>query len=436
MASDFSKIDRRGVSALGIRIWGIVIPPLILLAIIFSVAQMTSQINTIKNQYVLESRLLLGLISKALYEHPIDFSRLEARQALAQKVEKQFKVPIEFYSLDSSLTPNENTLKFDDPAQSWAPSDESQIWIDKKLKQMIAIIPIASEQKDQSEWHAVVRIPLFEFSRVVVEGREMLICIFLFIAGAGLLMSYLLSKAIVNPIRQLSDATHEIIRGNLGQHVKIRTGDEIERLAEAFNHMSDSMKLMKQKAEDSNPLTNLPGNHAIFFDLSKRIYERQKFVLFHCDLDRFKVFNDDYGLAKGDIVITRTAKILRDAIKSDGTDDDFIGHQGGDDFILVTRPHRALQVAQYVIKHFESEILPEVYPEDIVKQGYTMGIDRRLLARTGEETMTQFPLVAISLAGVSNAKQEFVDYADCMAKAVKIKKEVKQNLKSSFIIRE
>lgn len=436
MASDFSKIDRRGVSALGLRIWGIVIPPLILLAIIFSVAQMTSQINIIKNQYVLENRLLLGLITKMLHESSADFSRLETRQTMSQKVEKQFKVPVEFHSFDNELLSSENVLEVEDSSSHWISSGESQIWIDKKLKQMIAVIPINEPQASQGNWQAVIRIPLFEFSRILLESRQMLLCIFLFIIGAGLLMSFLLSKAIVAPIRQLSDATHEIIKGNLGQHVKIRTGDEIERLAEAFNHMSDSMKLMKQRAEDSNPLTNLPGNHAIFSDISKRIYERQKFVLFHCDLDRFKVFNDDYGLAKGDIVIIKTAKILRDAVKTEGTEDDFVGHQGGDDYILVTRPHKAAQVAQYIITHFESEILPEVYPEDVAKRGYTMGIDRRLLARTGEEKMTEFPLVAISLAGVSNAKQEFVDYADCMARAVKIKKEVKQNLKSSFIIRE
>ncbi len=194
---------------------------------------------------------------------------------------------------------------------------------------------------------------------------------------------------------------------------------------------------MKQRAEDSNPLTGLPGNQGIFNEIKRRIHEKQKFVVFHTDLDRFKAFNDYYGLAKGDEVIKQTAAILRDALREKGAKSDFVGHQGGDDFIVIVGQHHSKEVAEYVTSRFESRIVKAFYNKDDYERGYMVGIDRRAELAPGEVAKpAQIPLMAISLAGVSNGKKDFADYFDCLERAVKVKTEVKKIPGSCYQIQE
>ena len=98
---------------------------------------------------------------------------------------------------------------------------------------------------------------------------------------------------------------------------------------------------MKEKAENANPLTKLPGNIVIQEMVEERIKKDKKFVLIYSDLDNFKAFNDTYGVHAGDKAIMLTADIMREAIAVEGAEDDFIGHEGGDDFLLLTVPERA-----------------------------------------------------------------------------------------------
>ena len=58
-------------------------------------------------------------------------------------------------------------------------------------------------------------------------------------------------------------------------------------------------------------------------------------------MDNFKAYNDVYGFAKGDTAIKMTADLISDNVKLYGDSEDFIGHIGGDDFVLVTTPEKA-----------------------------------------------------------------------------------------------
>jgi hypothetical protein len=113
-----------------------------------------------------------------------------------------------------------------------------------------------------------------------------------------------------------------------------------------------------------------------------------------------------------------------------------VGHQGGDDFVAITKPSHADAVAKYVCEGFDREVLSSLYPKEDFERGYTMQIDRRRLAETGQEILAKFPLIAISLAGVSNAKRDFADYFDCLNRAAQVKKEVKKTMTSSYMIIE
>ncbi|WCK54550.1 GGDEF domain-containing protein [Aneurinibacillus sp. Ricciae_BoGa-3] len=114
-------------------------------------------------------------------------------------------------------------------------------------------------------------------------------------------------------------------------------------------------KVQLEMAAVSNPLTGLPGNIRIEKEISKRLNNKQDFSVIYCDLDKFKFFNDQYGFEIGDEIILRTAKILATANRVIGDKQGFVGHIGGDDFIIITDPAYARQYGDYIKEHFYSQ---------------------------------------------------------------------------------
>ena len=100
-------------------------------------------------------------------------------------------------------------------------------------------------------------------------------------------------------------------------------------------------------AQGANPLTKLPGNEFIQREIETRIAQSAHFDVCYIDLDHFKPFNDHYGFACGDHVLQSLANTIREAVATQGDPDfDFVGHIGGDDFIIVCRPQVSLPLAQ------------------------------------------------------------------------------------------
>jgi diguanylate cyclase (GGDEF)-like protein len=419
--------------------------PLFMLAAIFMALQLTSEMRAVNQAQQATSRLALHSIYQNL-AHTLETGA--GPEALGKTIAElqKFHTGISIALFD--LLNREILVAGDTP---WAEFDRQAVEnallekkdrgrpflvrVNRELGKLTAYIPLGTERSGPV-YVARLHFPLANLGTALANSRMTLLVILAMITGTGIAIGLRLAKSIVRPIQTLHAASREIVKGNLGMQVDIRTGDEIEMLARTFNEMSEALKTMKQQAVDSNPLTGLPGNQGIFRELKHRIHERQKFVLFHIDLDRFKVFNDHFGLAKGDEAIKATAEILARAPKAAGTGDDFVGHQGGDDFVYLTRPAKAREVAEFVIREFDDKAVRALYKPEDIKRGYILQIDRRHLAETGEERMVEFPLLAISLAGVSSVKRDFADYFDCMSMAVTVKKEVKKDIRSSYIIKE
>ena len=87
-----------------------------------------------------------------------------------------------------------------------------------------------------------------------------------------------------------------------------------------------------QQARHATPLTLLPGNVPIQQCLSRVLQQEREALICYVDIDNFKPFNDIYGYAKGDEVLLCLAHCLSERV--DPTCD-FVGHIGGDDFLLV-----------------------------------------------------------------------------------------------------
>jgi diguanylate cyclase (GGDEF)-like protein len=142
---------------------------------------------------------------------------------------------------------------------------------------------------------------------------------------------------------------------------------------------------------EANPLTRLPGNITIENEILARVEANQPFAVLSLDLNSFKAYNDTYGFSKGDDVIRQTAKIiLTEADKDRG----FVGHIGGDDFIVLTDPKTCEALCGRVIARFD-ELAPQFYTAADRQRGFVEAEDRR-----GQKT--QFPLLSIAIGVVTN----------------------------------
>ncbi|MFH0925337.1 MAG: response regulator [bacterium] len=177
--------------------------------------------------------------------------------------------------------------------------------------------------------------------------------------------------------------------------------------------------LIRQVRRDlyANPLTKLPGNISIEKEIQDVIDSKKKFAVCYLDIDDFKAYNDFYGYASGDKIIKLTASIISDTIKEYGNKEDFVGHIGGDDFILIATPYKVEKICRKIIDLFDN-LVPTYYKEGDRHKGYIIGKDRK--GKT-----TKFPLMSLSIVIVTNEESEFKHHLKVSEIAAELKKHVK-----------
>lgn len=176
---------------------------------------------------------------------------------------------------------------------------------------------------------------------------------------------------------------------------------------------------------EANPLTRLPGNISILNELSRRVENKALFAVCYLDLDKFKAYNDKYGFEHGDEVIRETARILIQATHETGNPDDFIGHIGGDDFVIVTTPNVVDNLCKRIIVDFEKTV-PSFYNETDRKKGYIIGHDRR-----GREQ--KIPLLSISIGVVTNKFRKIEHVAQIGEIGAELKAYAKSLERSNYV---
>jgi len=166
-----------------------------------------------------------------------------------------------------------------------------------------------------------------------------------------------------------------------------------------------------------SPLTRLPGNLAIEAELRRRLETREPFAVLYLDLDHFKAFNDVYGFTHGDEAIQLVATTAVDVVRRRGTTQDFVGHIGGDDFLIVTLPERSEEIAREIIDAFDRDIR-KLYTANDLRQGYIETRDRR-------GTLNRYPIMSLSIAIVSNEQRALHNYAQIGEAAAELKRYAK-----------
>ena len=104
------------------------------------------------------------------------------------------------------------------------------------------------------------------------------------------------------------------------------------------------------------PLTRLPGNGPIEAEIRRRLAAAAPWSVLYLDLDGFKAYNDAFGFAAGDDVLRLLAGAIVEAVRKHGDAGDFIGHVGGDDFVVVTTPSRGDAIARATVAAFDRGI--------------------------------------------------------------------------------
>lgn len=176
---------------------------------------------------------------------------------------------------------------------------------------------------------------------------------------------------------------------------------------------------------EANPLTRLPGNVSIINELSRRIETKSLFAVCYLDLDKFKSYNDKYGFERGDEVIRQTARILITVTQKFGNPDDFIGHIGGDDFVILTTPKAVDNLCNKVIEDFEKSV-PLFYNEADRKNGYIIARDRK-----GVEQ--KIPLLSISIGVVTNEFRKIEHVAQIGEIGAELKSAAKRLERSNYV---
>ncbi|HNT34548.1 MAG TPA: diguanylate cyclase [bacterium] len=176
----------------------------------------------------------------------------------------------------------------------------------------------------------------------------------------------------------------------------------------------------------SNPLTGLPGNLAIEEHLNRKLSLGQPLAVAYADLDNFKAFNDRYGYSRGDNVIRLTAMIVKEAIQNYGRQDDFYGHIGGDDFIMITDWACLDQVCTHAITSFDT-LVPFQYDEEDRVRGGVFATNRQ------GESVT-IPVMTLSIGVVTNQKRELRNCLQIADLATEMKSHAKQFSRSLYLV--
>jgi diguanylate cyclase (GGDEF)-like protein len=180
-----------------------------------------------------------------------------------------------------------------------------------------------------------------------------------------------------------------------------------------------------QRDLEANPLTRLPGNVSIIKELTRRLESKNLFAICYLDLDKFKAFNDKYGFEHGDEVIRETARILLKAAQEQGAPLDFIGHIGGDDFVVITVPEAVDRICQKIIDDFE-KIAPSFYSESDRKKGYIIAKDRKGIEQ-------KVPLLSVSIGVVTNVERKITHVAEIGEIGAELKEAAKRLERSNYI---
>ncbi|MBI1794308.1 MAG: response regulator [Chloroflexi bacterium] len=150
----------------------------------------------------------------------------------------------------------------------------------------------------------------------------------------------------------------------------------------------------------TDPRSGLPAGRLIEEQL-RRIIREKDWALLDMRINNFEPFRDVYGFVTSDDVMRFTAMLIGEVLDELGTTNDFIGHAGGDNFIVITNNEAAPAIRQKVKERFSAEV-----------QTHYNFIDRQqgfMQAPKANGSMEKVPFMTMAVGIVSPSQQSFAD---------------------------
>jgi len=175
-----------------------------------------------------------------------------------------------------------------------------------------------------------------------------------------------------------------------------------------------------------SPLTQLPGGLQLERAVSTKLKSADAWSLLYLDLDNFKAFNDAYGFLAGNSMILLVGQVCQRVVYEIGNISDFVGHIGGDDFLLMTTPDKVQLLCTQILERYKQQSIT-LYRREDLERGSISGVDRKGRAY-------QFPLVSLSIGVVNNQMQYPHNLDEIGTLVAEAKRHAKQSSDNVFSI--
>ncbi|HEU5349744.1 MAG TPA: response regulator [Ktedonobacterales bacterium] len=195
-------------------------------------------------------------------------------------------------------------------------------------------------------------------------------------------------------------------------------GDELlARIRTQLRHLRETLL---------SPLTGLPSGLRVEHAIDDQLLSPRPWAILYLDLDHFKAYNDVYGPLRGNDLIRLLGHVTTECLRAEGNITDFLGHIGGDDFIITTTPDRIAPLCQSIVNIWDNESLTHYAPEDAAR--------RSLIAHDRQGQLQVYPLVGVSIGVVTNIYRSITTMEEFSRIAAEVKAQAKGISGSSFYI--
>ncbi len=175
-----------------------------------------------------------------------------------------------------------------------------------------------------------------------------------------------------------------------------------------------------------SPLTGLPSGLRVEHAIEQALHSTTPWSILYLDLDNFKAYNDVYGFLRGNELIRLLAHVAMESVREEGNLSDFVGHIGGDDFVIITTPDRVDRVCRRLLEQWDRES-QALYDEGTLTRGSLIAVDRQ---GQGQE----YPLVGASIGVVTNAHRPITSLEEVSKIAAEVKHKAKAIRGSAYYV--
>ncbi len=242
----------------------------------------------------------------------------------------------------------------------------------------------------------------------------------------GIAIALLITRNISGAINLLKLSAGKISDGEFDRLPRVKNRDELGDLSQAFQKMAHRLKTLEELHLDASPLTRLPGNIAIENVVTERLDGKVPLAFCQLDLSNFKAFNDRYGYARGNEVIQAVAGLATEMARKHGGEDSFVGHIGGDDFVIISSPETFDTLCLAIIDRFD-KMVPEFYDPEDRQAGYIEG-------KTRQGQKVRFPIMTLGIAVVTDRNGDLKNHVQVGEIAAELKSYAKSFPRSTFVV--